>query len=239
MSGGRCAWVALGLLASLGGQAGAAEPRLANSIEVTGEAHVEVPADLALLDFAVVTQAGSAAVAARDNAKRMEAVLAAVRGSAGDDARIETGTYSIRPLYAPEREAGVPRTTGYEVSNVVHLRMTALARVGEAIDAAVAAGANRVQRLAFGLADDEAPRRAALRNAVVKARAKAESIAAALGLKSGAVHSVVEQEPGVVRPLARQAAVMYAESAPSTPVEPGRVEVRARVVLTVEIVRGR
>src|SRR3712207_444711 len=115
----------------------------------------------------------------------MEVVLAAVRKVAGKDARVSTGNYSIRSLYAPQREAGKQRITGYEVMNVLHLRTGALARVSEIIDAAVSAGANQVQRLAFTLADDEGAQREALRNAVLKARADAQAIAATLGVKLG------------------------------------------------------
>lgn len=215
----------------------AAEMPLSNAIETTAEARAEVAADLALLDFGVVTQAESAAAASAENAKRMEAVLAAVRKVIGKEARISTGNYVIRPLYAPQqREAGSPRISGYESSNVLHLRTGALARVSEIIDAAVRAGANQVQRLAFTVADDEAAQREALRNAVVKARADAQAIAAALGLKLGAIQSVVEQDMGGVRPLARQALAMAADSAPATPIEPGQVEIRARVVLRAQIV---
>jgi uncharacterized protein YggE len=215
----------------------AAEMPLSNAIEVTAEARVEVAADLALLDFGVVTQAESAAAASAENAKRMEAVLSGVRKVIGKDARISTGNYAIRPLYAPQqREPGSPRITGYEASNVLHLRTGALPRVSEIIDAAVRAGANQVQRLAFTVADDEAAQREALRNAVVKARGDAQAIAAALGVKLGAIQSVIEQETGTVRPLARQAFAAAADSAAATPIEPGQVEVRARVVLRTEIV---
>jgi uncharacterized protein YggE len=117
------------------------------------------------------------------------------------------------------------------------LRTAALARVSEIIDTAVRAGANQVQRIAFTLADDEAPQRLALRNAVLKARADAQAIAAALDVKLGAVHSVVEHDVGNVRPLARQALAAAPESGPATPIEPGQIEVRARVVLKAEIVR--
>ena len=108
--------------------------------------------------------------------------------------------------------------------------------MSEIIDAAVRAGANQVQRLAFTIADDEAAQREALRNAVVKARGDAQAIAAALGVKLGAIQSVVEQELGGARPLARQAFAAASDSAPATPIEPGQVEIRARVVLRTEMV---
>ena len=94
-----------------------------------------------------------------------------------------------------------------------------------------------MQRLAFTIADDEAAQHEALRNAVVKARGDAQVIAAALGVKLGAIQSVVEQELGGARPLARQAFATAADSAPATPIEPGQVEIRARVVLRMEIVQ--
>lgn len=216
----------------------AAEPPAVPWIEVTAEARVDVAPDLALLDFGVVTQAETAAAASAENAKRMEAVLAAAKKVAGKEARISTGNYAIRSIYAPQRDAGKQqqRIAGYEVSNVLHLRTPTLTRVSEIIDAAVAAGANQVHRLAFTLADDEAPQRTALRNAVLKARSDAQAIASALDVKLGAVQSVIEQEAGM-RPLMRQAFAAAPEGAAATPIEPGQVEVRARVVLKAEIAR--
>jgi uncharacterized protein YggE len=239
MHAGRTSWavIATAVLMFTGVPAWPADGRVPQSIEVTGEAIVEVAADLALIDFGVLTRAETAAAASRENATRMQAVITAVRKVVGDEARLSTGTYAVRPVYAAQREGGAPRVTGYEVSNVVHLRTMALPKVSEAIDAAVKAGANQVQRLLFVLSNDDAPRREALRNAVGKARDKAQTIAAALGVKLGAVYTLVEQESGPVRPLARQAFAMTAESAPPTPIEPGQIEVRARVVLTTEIAR--
>jgi uncharacterized protein len=209
--------------------------RAARTIEVTGEGRVEVPPDLALLDFGVVTRAPTAAAAARENSARMERVLSALRKAAGSDATLSTGTYSIRPVYAPpsREQQEAPRITGYEVSNVVHVKTKGVPRLGEVIDAAIEAGANQVQRLVFTVADDSEARRAALGMAARQAREKAEALAVGLRVKLGAVRSLVEQELGGVRPLARGVAMQ--EAASFTPVEPGTVDVRARVVLTMDI----
>jgi uncharacterized protein len=215
----------------------AGETRPTRSIEVTGEARVDVPPDLALADFGVVTQAETAEAAARENSSRMDRVVAALRKTAGADAQISTGAYSIRPVYTNPNQKSEPRISGYNVSNTVHVRTKGLARFGALIDAAVQAGANQVQRLTFTLSDDSEPRRTALGRAAAQAREKAQSIAAALGLKPGRVQSVVEQDIGGVRPLIREAYAMQA-APPPTPIEPGAVEVRARVVLTVELEGG-
>ena len=204
------------------------------SIEVTAEGHVEVAPDLAILDFGVATQAPTAAEAARENSKRMEAVLAAVRKLLGTDARISTGSYTLHTNQTQPRDGSAPKITGYTARNVVQLKTKALTGVGEVIDAAVRAGGNQVQRIAFTLSDESGPRQEALRIAVARAREKVQTIASALGVKASRVHRLVEQEVGAPRPLMR-AAAMYAESAAQTPVEAGQVEVRARVVLTMEI----
>jgi hypothetical protein len=207
------------------------------SIEVTAEGQVDVPADVAALDFGVATEAPTAAAAARQNSERMEAVLAAVRRLLGADARITTGSYTLHANQTSPRDGSPPKVTGYTARNVVQLKTKDLARLGETIDTAVKAGANQVQRIAFSLSDETAPRREALRIAVARAKEKAQTIASALGVQANAVHSLVEQDVGGPRPLMRQATAMYAESAALTPVEPGHIEVRARVVLTMEIAR--
>jgi len=43
------------------------------------------------------------------------------------------------------------------------------------------------------------------------------------------------QDTGVVRPLMREAMVARADAVAATPIEPGFIQVRARVVLTVAI----
>jgi uncharacterized protein YggE len=229
--------IALYCLAHGAAAAVAGENRPARWIDVVGEGRVEAAPDLALLDFAVVTQADTAAAAARENSARMERVLTALRKVVGGEASVSTAGYSIRPLYSSSRDPTPPRITGYEVSNVVHVRTKALTRVGEAIDTGVNAGSNRVQQVTFTLSDDSGPRRSALRNAALQARQKAEALAAALGVRTVALHSVSEQDLAVVRPQVRQMA-MAAEAAVVTPVEPGQVEVRARVVMTMEIAEG-
>jgi len=214
----------------------AADGRRPRTIEVSGEGRAEVPPDLALLDFGVLTRAPTAAAAARENSARMERVLAALRKVAGSDATLATGTYSIRPIYAPpsREQQEAPSITGYEVSNVVHLKTKAIPRLGESIDTAIGAGANQVQRLVLTIADDSEPRRMALTMAARQAREKAEALATAMRVKLGPVRSLVEQQDlGGVRPLTRGVAMQ--EAASFTPVEPGTVDVRARVVLTMEI----
>jgi hypothetical protein len=82
------------------------------------------------------------------------------------------------------------------------------------------------------LKDEEPVRREALALAAVRARAKADAIAEALGTRVVGVRRV--EEGGGSVPVARHRA-MAMEASVATPVEAGDVEVRATVSLTVEI----
>ena len=104
--------------------------------------------------------------------------------------------------------------------------------MGPAIDAAIGAGANRVLGVNFRLQDDLDMRRRALGQAIREAQQKAETMAEALGVPLGPVLEV--REGGVsVQPIrySTGAAMMRAEvtGASATPVQPGRVTVRASV----------
>ena len=83
--------------------------------------------------------------------------------------------------------------------------------------------------------DEEAIRLEALRQASANARTKAEAIAASLGLQILRISAVSEGERSF-QPIMRQASMAYAEAAAApTPIEPGPVEVRSTVTLTIEV----
>jgi uncharacterized protein YggE len=204
------------------------------SIRVSGEATVTVQPDQARIDIGVTTQAQTAQAAAANNAQRLETVIAELRRALGSGAEIKTISYSLNPDYRYPKEGGRPTITGYTATNVVRVTLNDLTRIGQVIDASTQSGANQVQRLQFTLKDEQAAQSQALRAAAVKAKAQAESLAQALGLKIGRVLSVVESSGGV-QPIMRDVTLARAEASASTPVEPGTIEVRATVTLTVEI----
>lgn len=203
-------------------------------IRVTGEATLNVEPDQAEIDLGVVTQAATARAASEANATKLDAVISALRPLIGDSGKIETTNYSLRPNYTRPRSGGEATIASYTATNVVRASRVTIDSTGELIDAAIEAGANNVQRLNFTVADPDTPRLRALADAARQARAKADALAAALDLEIVRVLSVAEGSPTVVRPYAPRAAMMQAEAAaPTTPVEPGSVEVHASVTLRV------
>jgi uncharacterized protein len=109
--------------------------------------------------------------------------------------------------------------------------------VGDLIDAAITAGANRTDMLAFNLENRAPHLREALKEAGAEARAQAESIAEALGVKLGEVLDA--STTGVPRPMpmykTERLMAMSAQDSMSTPVEPGEVEVSATLTVVYRI----
>lgn len=202
-------------------------------IRTTGDATVFAKPDRAKLIIGVVTQASTAQAAAAQNAAQTDSMMAALRRSLGAAAQIHTSGYSLAPNFTYPKPGGQSVLSGYTASNTVEITTDDLVNVGKVIDAGTQAGANNVRGLDF-LLKDEAPVRAqALREAAQKARASAEAVAAALGLKVVRVLSAEEGEPQVIRPM--RAMAMAANASPATPIEAGNIQVQATVTLTVEV----
>ncbi len=238
---GAIAWALLVASAAAGPGGGAAAQEPAGKtarpfVRTTGEATVQARPDRAEIDIGVVAQAPTAQAAAAQNAQLLDAVLAALRAALGPAASIRTAGYSLYPISRPAREGLPPSIAGYTATNTVHVTTDDLAAVGKAIDVAMQAGANQVQRLQCSLKDEGAARAQALREAAIKARARAEVMAGALGLKILRVLSVTEGAPVAVRPFQGAVRAMgpQAPAAP-TPVEGGTIDVHAEVTLVVEV----
>lgn len=204
------------------------------TIRVSGEATVTAKPDQAEINIGVVTQAATGQAAATQNAQKQDAVLSELRKLLGATADIKTISYSLTPNYRYPKEGGQPTIAGYTASNIVQVKTGDLSQVGKVIDTASQSGANTVQSLRFTLKDEGVVRSQALREAAIKARAKADTLASALGLRIVRVLHV--DEGGVSMPIPMAARTFSAEAqVAQTPVEPGTIEVHATVTLTVEI----
>jgi uncharacterized protein YggE len=225
------------LAAALSWSAGAPPPgetALRRSIRTSGEATVTAKPDRAVIDVGVVTQGATAQAAAAENAQQLDAALCDMKEAAGPTAQIKTIGYSLDPNYRYPQQGGQPSITGYTARNVVEVATDDIAAAGKIIEAATRSGANMVQSLRFTLKNDREARAQALREAAIRARADADSIAAALGVQILGVLSAEESVAPQPRPIAQPMARM-AEAAAPTPVAPGTIDIHAAVTLTIEI----
>ena len=201
----------------------------ASTIRTTGEATVSSRPDRVEIDFGVVTRASSPQPATTENARVAQNVLAALRKALGPRATVETVSFTLQPDYQIPQN-GEPKITGYTATNIVRVTQDDVMNVGAVIDAATRAGANQVERIRFTLKDESAAKANALRAAALDARAKANSLANALGLQVVRIRSIDEASP-TPRPLFDLA---LRSSGASTPIEPGLIETTATVTLVYE-----
>jgi uncharacterized protein YggE len=207
------------------------------TIEVTGQAQVQVPADRASISFGVETEAPSASEASTQNAEKMEIVVAALRGAGVPGLEIETYGYSLTPEYRIQGREDPNRRSisGYRAMNNIRVTVPAVDRAGEILDAGVGAGANRVVNLQFETTDTREARLQALRDAVRVAREEAQTIADAMGVALGPPLQVRGgASPGEPRMFAR-AAIVEEMGGVRTPIEAGNQTVSASVTILYRI----
>jgi uncharacterized protein YggE len=142
-------------------------------VRVAGSAVVRLPPDRVSFSVGVETAHANVSEAFRTNARKVESVLAALKAKGVQAKELQTSDLEI----SSRNPDGTP-SRGYRVANRVTVTREHASGVGELIEAAVAAGANEANRLAFFVADPGASQKRGLELAFASARAKAETLAA-------------------------------------------------------------
>ncbi|RLE97274.1 MAG: hypothetical protein DRJ57_04640 [Thermoprotei archaeon] len=196
-------------------------------LTVTGVGKVSAKPEVAVLVLGVITRVELASEVQELNAECMNKVLEALREKGVE--QIETVSYYLRPLRKYDRDKGEV-LVGYECIHLVKVQLEELDRVGEVIDAAVAAGANQVVSISFALKPDtmERLKLEAIKAAVMDAEAKARTVAEAAGLVLGPPISITVSESWA-KPMIPEVRVVGF----STPVmPPEELSVTATVTIT-------
>lgn len=204
-------------------------------LAVSAEAEARRVPDVATISAGVVTQAADANAAMRANASQMEKVMAAIKAAGIPERDIQTSGISLNPQYKYVENQS-PTITGYQASNNVNLRVHDIAKLGKAIDALVASGANQVNGPSFEVDKPEPAYDEARRAALDKAQARAAMYAKTLGLRVRRIVSISEgggsRPPG---PLPMQAMARKAEA--DTAVSPGETSLSVTLDVVFELGR--
>lgn len=200
------------------------------SIVVTGTGRVALAPDVADLRLGVTVARPTVDAARRDAATTMDAILAAVDAAGVPRRDVRTSLLSVQPRY-DYRDGKPPTLTGYELANVVEVTVRDLARLGDVVDGTLGAGATSMDGLSFRVADPAPAEREARVLAMAAARARADVLAEAAGLRILGVSSVVEGGAASPRPFMKAERMMLAAADASTPVESGALEVAVSVTV--------
>jgi len=199
------------------------------TLNVNGSGEVNITPDVANISFAVETNAKTAASAVKENAGKTNNVLEALKSQIGKDDKLSTTGYNLSPMYEYNDQTKKSEFAGYRATNSVLVKTHDLKNIGALIDSAAEAGSNSIQGLTFDSTKRNEYMREALVLAVEDAKATAETVANAAGLKITTIYQISPSYnyPGPV--YSDFAESKIAAAPPPTPIEAGEISINASV----------
>jgi uncharacterized protein YggE len=198
-------------------------------IEVEGKAKIMAMPNIAILSFAVETNAKSAQDAVNQNSGRTEKLLATIKKMIGKEDKVKTTGYSLSPIY---EKGDRSRPEGYRVRNTVLVETNRLDKVGFFIDEAVKAGASGIGGLTFRTDQEEKLRKEAAVEAFRQAMVNAKELAKAAGLT---IKRIIKVSYGPREPVFNYPGEANVQASAQTPITIGEIPIEARVTVTFEV----
>ena len=177
-------------------------PDYQNTISVSGKGEEIAKPDTAIITFSVIEEESTVALAQELATAKMNKVFAGLVG--GDiglnrETDIKTTTYNISPRYEYLRDGatipydyyapGVRTLVGYTVTNSVEVKVRDLAKnsdkVGKILTLLGKANVSNISDVNFTIDEYDALVKVVRTEAIADARAEAEKLASALGVKLG------------------------------------------------------
>jgi uncharacterized protein YggE len=206
------------------------------TLTVTGKGEMSASPDVAYLNLAVETTAKSASQAVKDNAEKTNKVMEAIKAKLSENDKVSTAGYSLSPIYEYNNQTNQSEFKGYRASNQIMVKAHNLKEIGVIIDATAEAGLNNISSLTFDTTKSAEIRKKALAEAVKDAKATAQILAEAAGVK---ITRILQLSPSYDFPVPvyRDYAMAKesAAAAPPTPIEPGDLTINATVSIVFEI----
>lgn len=162
-------------------------------ITVSGTGETQVSADTAVISLGVSARDREVLKAQQKVNEAIAAIRKALTDNGVPEENINTDYLNIYAIYDYEGDQETVRA--YSASSTLAVKVTEMDKVGSLIDEAFSAGANTLNGISFSASDTDAARAESLKAAVAEARAKAEVLAEAAGLKITGIEAI--QEGGV------------------------------------------
>lgn len=231
----RVAAIILGATFTLATFASAQTPTLnalPNTVFVGADGKFETAPDTAMIQFNITAQADTAKAAYDQASKSAEGTRQVLRANGIDPKSAEIGFFSVNPMYDwknPKR-----KVIGYQVTTSVSLKLKDFAKIGPITQQLADADASESQSLSYILDNIDEAKSKAVADAYRRARASAESLAAAAGRPLGELsYASVDTSENVriFTPMQRKGGPMVAMEAvaPTQEFTPQAVTVTAHV----------
>ncbi|MDO8873481.1 MAG: SIMPL domain-containing protein [Methanoregula sp.] len=207
-------------------------------IQASGTGNVIGTPDRAQVTFSVETENTDVKIAQQDNAARMATVINALVAIGIPRDALKTTGYNIYPVYEDSTKSIIDqKVRTYRVTNTLTVTLHDVSKTGDVIDVAVANGINQASSIQFLLSDEQSQvlRTEALKEAVARARADADTVAAAMGTNiTGVQRADISggYSPVLYENYQYDAGNAMMKSAVPTPIQPGDITVSAQVSIT-------
>jgi hypothetical protein len=159
-------------------------------LNVNGSGTVNLTPDVAYINIGVHTDMPTASQSVAANNTQTQQVIEALTKFGVDPKDIRTTNFSIYPNAQYDPQTNKKTGTTYVVDNSVYVTVHQITKLGDLLDATVAAGANTVNSIQFDVADKTAAIKQARDEAVKDARSQAQELAAAAGVSLGDLQTV-------------------------------------------------
>ena len=211
----------------------AAPPPAHDVVIAAGEGVVKRAPDQAFVTVSAEARSKLPREAQQANARVATAIRTRLAAFSLPEGAIRTLSVDMQPQF--DWANGKQTLRDYLATNVIEVRLDDVAKVGEVVDAVIAAGATRVTNVRFALKDMTGAQQEALKLASAAALGRAKAMAEGVGRNVDRVLRLDETGSEVMpppRPVAMMRMAAQADAAvPETPVTAGEVAVRVTVTL--------
>lgn len=205
-----------------------------NLFTVTGTAEVTAVPDTAMVSFGVNKSGTTIESLQQEVNTIINQITEDLKALGVDEKDIKTTNYSVNPNY--DFRDGTQTENGYTVSANIEVRLDSIEKANSAIDAATRAGATQIGGVQFVLNDEKKKEleSQARKEAIKKAKEKAESIASDAGIRLGKIVDVQESGGGGPIPYYGGAMDTKELSVDQTQLNPGENKVISNITLAYE-----
>lgn len=196
----------------------------AGRLKLEGRGSIHAKPDTAVVVLGVITENRQLRAAQEENTRKVTQVLNTLKALGIADKDIHTRSYQAEPLY--DFIEGKQVFRGYRVLHSLEINVREIAKVGEIIDKSVESGANIVNSINFTVSDMSRLYQQALNAAIDDAQTKAAAVGRKLNVTMNPIPvQVIEQS----RPPAVPIPYTAMQTAVTTPIQPGQIEVTAQI----------
>lgn len=216
-----------------------------HTIAVNGVAENIVDPNMMIVQIDSWGKASTAKAAQEKQAAQYKRVLGVIEKYKIKEEDYKTENFSVQPEYVYDSKAQKSKITGFVANHYVQITFKKISEAGTLVDELVSAGKSEtqsgvsVQNISWDTDKRGSYENAAIAEAVRGARARADELAKAAGVKIKAVHRIVHTsytaEPQAFSAMAKSRESMMSDKGGGTDLSAGKIKIRVDVQMEFEI----